>query len=126
MGRIATGVGVALAVSYPAVALGAIMLALDDRDVGLLPVPRTILVLVILAGPVVGGHHVAQKDPTGPPRALVGAITLFLVAAFGVVRQAVGDDDVNLAFLVVWPALGSLLGLLGGAIADSRAGRRPS
>ena len=123
MRRVAAGVGVALAVSYPAVVLGAVMLALDDRDAGLLPIPRAILTLVVLAGPVVGGAYVAREDPAVLPRIAVGAITLLLVGAFGVLRQAVGDDEPNLAFLVVFPAFGALLGLSAGGLGRAWAGR---
>jgi hypothetical protein len=124
MRQIATGVGVALAVSYPAVVLGAVLLALDDRDAGLMPIPRTVLTLVVLAGPVVGGAFVGRAGAGGVARVVVGAIALFLVGAFGVVRQAVGDDEPNLAFLTVMPVLGALLGLFGGALGAAGAGRR--
>ena len=122
MRRVAGGVGVALAVSFPAVVLGAILVALDNGDDRLPPVLRALLVTIVLLGPVVGGAVLAH-DRSPVVRPAVGAIALLLIVAFGLARQAVADDDGDPALAVAAVVVGGGLGWFGGVVGRAWPGR---
>ena len=113
------GTGVALAVAFPAVVVAQILDAvLDDGR----PAWVTVLLLaVVLAGPVVGAAVAGRRDASGLVGIAIGATCLFVASSFGVLRQSVADEDVELWTVPALTLLGALLGLIGALAA--RAGR---
>ena len=116
------GTAVALAVAFPAVVLAQILDAvLDDGRPGWITV---LLLAVVLAAPVVGAAVAAPPQAPGLTGIAVGATCLFLVAAFGVVRQGVSDEDVALWTVPALTILGGLLGSIGALAAAAGRTRR--
>jgi len=116
------GTGVALAVAFPAVVVGQIVDAvLDDGRPGWVTV---VVVAVVLAGPVVGAAVAGDRDASGLIGIAIGATSLFIVSAFGVVRESVADEDVALWTVPLLTVLGGLLGLIGSLAAQAGRTRR--
>ncbi len=123
VGALGIGLGAALAVSLPAMLVAQILDATLDGD---LPVGVTVpLSLVALGGAVVGGIVVGGRAERRPrsAAALVGAVALGAIAVLGTVRRSAAGDDPVVLLVPVAIVVGSMLGMLGGALRTSRPGR---
>ena len=108
-----TGLGVSLAIAFPATVVAQILDALGDDD---LPVAVTVaLSVIVLAGPVVGAFTAARRRRTrrGVGGVLLGAACLFVIAVFGAIRQEASGDEPTAFAIPVLVITGGLLGLIG-------------
>ncbi len=117
------GLGAALAVSFPAVVVGVVLVALDGGDADLEPVLRALLLAVVLVGPIVGGAVAAGGDRSWVASALVGLIALLVITAFGLAREVAGDTDPNVGLIPAAAFVGATLGWVGGTLRTVWPGR---
>lgn len=119
--RLATGLGVALAVSFPPVVVGLLLVAVDDDP--LPPAVRAGLIVAVLAGPVAGGAAIAG-DRAPLLRAAAGSLAVAIITGFGIARRTAADDDPATTSLLLSAVLiGALLGLVGGGLRSVATGR---
>jgi hypothetical protein len=117
------GLGAALAVSFPAVVIGIVVLALEDRDADLEPVLRALLLIAVLVGPAVGGAVAAADDPSRLASLVVGVVALVLITAFGLAREVAADSDPNVGLVLPAALVGAVLGWVGGTLRTAWPGR---
>jgi hypothetical protein len=123
MPAVLKGLGAALAVSFPAVVVGIVLVALEGRDADLEPALRALLLIAVLVGPIVGGAVAAGDDRSRVASVLVGVITLLVITAFGLAREIAADTDPNVGLLPVSAFVGAALGWVGGTLRTVWPGR---
>jgi putative membrane protein (TIGR04086 family) len=121
------GVVVAAVITVPAALIG--LWASDSDELGWL---ATLCVVVVLAGLVLGGVVAAHQQQVGAPLThgiLAAAVLFVVVQGIGLVRRALGSDDIEwsrvLSSLVLALIAGAIGGVIGGRLHRpiGRAGR---
>ena len=115
------GLGLAIGIALPATVVANVIAELGDLPRSL----SSVLVLVVLAGMVIGGGVVGQADPPRAPlqAALVGLVGIMLIATLGYIRRTISGEDVSPLVIPMLGVVGSLFGAIGGAVGQSRTAR---